>query len=58
MGWSRLVGDRVQVHLVPGNHITMLSSGPVAALAESLALRLRDAGTATRTGDALSEVRS
>jgi len=43
MGWSRLVGEHVQVHLVPGNHITMMSSGPVAALAESLALRLRDA---------------
>ena len=46
MGWSRLVGEQVQVHIVPGNHITMMSSGPVAALAESLALRLRDADAA------------
>jgi amino acid adenylation domain-containing protein len=45
MGWSRLVGRHVQVHLVPGNHITMMSSGPVAALAESLALQLRNADT-------------
>jgi thioesterase domain-containing protein/acyl carrier protein len=42
MGWSRLVGEQVQVHLVPGNHITMLSSGLVGALAESLGKALRE----------------
>jgi amino acid adenylation domain-containing protein len=40
LGWSALVGGPVEVEVVPGNHITMLSEPHVGTLARRLAARL------------------
>ena len=36
LGWSKLAGGGVDVHCVPGNHLTMLQKPHVQALAEQL----------------------
>jgi amino acid adenylation domain-containing protein len=36
LGWSKLTGDNVEVHWVPGNHLTMLRKPHVQVLSEQL----------------------
>jgi thioesterase domain-containing protein len=36
LGWSKLAGEKVEVHWVPGNHLTMLRKPHVHVLAEQL----------------------
>jgi amino acid adenylation domain-containing protein len=36
LGWSKLAGGKVEVHSVPGNHLTMLKKPHVQVLAEQL----------------------
>jgi len=36
LGWSELTVEGVEVHIVPGNHLTMLRKPNVQALAEQL----------------------
>jgi thioesterase domain-containing protein len=36
LGWSKLAGENVEVHWVPGNHLTMLRKPHVHVLAEQL----------------------
>jgi thioesterase domain-containing protein len=36
MGWQRLTSGRVDVHHIPGNHLSMLKEPNVASLAEWL----------------------
>jgi thioesterase domain-containing protein len=36
LGWSQLAGGKVEVHWVPGNHLTMLKRPHVQVLAEQL----------------------
>jgi thioesterase domain-containing protein len=43
LGWSRLVGGGLEVVVVPGNHLTMLTAPRVGALAQALLARLRAA---------------
>ena len=37
LGWRELVGDGLEVHTVPGDHITMLAEPHIQVLAERLA---------------------
>ena len=46
-GWRELVGDRLEVHEVPGNHWTIFSEANVEALAKALAGCLAAASEAT-----------
>jgi thioesterase domain-containing protein len=36
LGWSNLVAGKVEVHWVPGNHLTMLKNPHVQVLSEQL----------------------
>jgi len=49
LGWSAYAQGEVAVHVVPGNHITMMSEPHVARLAERVKQCLIDAGTTERT---------
>jgi thioesterase domain-containing protein len=43
LGWGRVSGERVDVHTVPGDHITMLAEPNVHELARRLKAVLEDA---------------
>jgi thioesterase domain-containing protein len=49
LGWSRLANGQVAVHLVPGNHITMMNEPNVRVLADSLGRCLREADMPSHT---------
>jgi thioesterase domain-containing protein len=36
MGWTNLIAETIELHLVPGNHYTMLREPNVRVLAEHL----------------------
>jgi amino acid adenylation domain-containing protein len=43
LGWSRVVGGPVEIHTVPGNHLTLMAEPNVRALASRLRLCLEQA---------------
>jgi amino acid adenylation domain-containing protein len=45
LGWGHLATDQVAVHVVPGNHITMMNEPNVRVLADLLGQRLRETDT-------------
>jgi thioesterase domain-containing protein len=49
LGWSQLVTSGVQVHFIPGNHLTMLRKPHVQVLAEQLYIYLADSEETTAT---------
>jgi thioesterase domain-containing protein len=40
LGWGELAGGGVEVHVIPGNHVTLLREPGVRALAASLSAAL------------------
>jgi amino acid adenylation domain-containing protein len=44
LGWKRVVGGPVEIHTVPGNHLTLLAEPNVQTLAARLQLCLEQAG--------------
>jgi thioesterase domain-containing protein len=52
MGWQSFASGAVDVEVVPGNHITMLSAENAPVLAEAIARRLRAASPAAQPASA------